>query len=206
MYYMIANDELYHHGIKGQKWGVRKYQNPDGSLTSEGRRRYGFGERVANTGRKIRDFMTVKGEDGKRHLSSKGKKVVTGAAIGVGAAAATTGAVLLGKQYMKNQNIKKKLNMLVDAIDKEEPHVRKDVNEAINKLAKANNIGNKAVENSGSIANKRVIVNAAEEVQKQALNKRIGENKLAILNNNRMEANANLEYLRKHPFTNKIKF
>ena len=28
--------ELYHHGIKGQKWGVRRYQNPDGSLTAEG--------------------------------------------------------------------------------------------------------------------------------------------------------------------------
>lgn len=29
-----------HHGIKGMKWGVRRYQNPDGSLTPEGRRRY----------------------------------------------------------------------------------------------------------------------------------------------------------------------
>lgn len=33
-------DELYHHGIKGQKWGVRRYQNSDGSLTEEGRKRY----------------------------------------------------------------------------------------------------------------------------------------------------------------------
>lgn len=32
--------ELYHHGIKGQKWGLRRYQNPDGSYTEEGRRRY----------------------------------------------------------------------------------------------------------------------------------------------------------------------
>lgn len=29
-------NELYHHGVKGQKWGVRRYQNPDGSLTEEG--------------------------------------------------------------------------------------------------------------------------------------------------------------------------
>lgn len=31
-----------HHGIKGQKWGVRRYQNPDGSLTSEGYKHYGY--------------------------------------------------------------------------------------------------------------------------------------------------------------------
>lgn len=35
----MKNDELMHHGIKGQKWGVRRYQNKDGSLTAEGRRR-----------------------------------------------------------------------------------------------------------------------------------------------------------------------
>ena len=31
---------LAHHGIKGQKWGVRRYQNEDGTLTAEGRERY----------------------------------------------------------------------------------------------------------------------------------------------------------------------
>ena len=31
---------LVHHGILGQKWGVRRYQNPDGTLTSEGKLRY----------------------------------------------------------------------------------------------------------------------------------------------------------------------
>lgn len=33
-------DELYHHGIKGQQWGVRRFQNEDGSLTDEGKKRY----------------------------------------------------------------------------------------------------------------------------------------------------------------------
>ena len=37
-------DYLEHHGIKGQKWGIRRYQNADGSLTEEGRRRYDIKE------------------------------------------------------------------------------------------------------------------------------------------------------------------
>lgn len=34
-------EELRHWGIKGQKWGIRRFENPDGSLTEEGKKRYG---------------------------------------------------------------------------------------------------------------------------------------------------------------------
>lgn len=40
--------ELYHHGIKGQKWGVRRFQNPDGSYTSAGKARRNSGERSSS--------------------------------------------------------------------------------------------------------------------------------------------------------------
>lgn len=36
----MADHELYHWGVKGMKWGVRRYQNKDGSLTPAGRKRY----------------------------------------------------------------------------------------------------------------------------------------------------------------------
>lgn len=37
---MENKNELYHAGIKGMKWGIRRYQNKDGSLTALGKRRY----------------------------------------------------------------------------------------------------------------------------------------------------------------------
>ena len=48
--------ELYHHGIKGQKWGVRRFQNKDGSLTPAGKRRYD----EPNVGRKTKEAKTYK--------------------------------------------------------------------------------------------------------------------------------------------------
>lgn len=43
-YYILpTNKDLQHHGILGQKWGVRRFQNKDGSLTSRGKRRLGIG-------------------------------------------------------------------------------------------------------------------------------------------------------------------
>lgn len=38
----VYGKTLYHHGILGQKWGIRRYQNKDGSLTKAGKKRYSY--------------------------------------------------------------------------------------------------------------------------------------------------------------------
>lgn len=58
--YIITNGELYHWGIKGQKWGVRRYQNKDGSLTPAGKKRYAperldYPDKVTNTTKRVID-------------------------------------------------------------------------------------------------------------------------------------------------------
>lgn len=42
----VSSNELAHYGILGMKWGIRRYQNEDGSLTEEGKKRYGTVENL----------------------------------------------------------------------------------------------------------------------------------------------------------------
>jgi len=71
--------ELQHHGIKGQRWGVRRYQNPDGSLTANGYLHYGYGKKQT-LGKNDVYRVTSKGIDrfidNNGELSSQGKKIL----------------------------------------------------------------------------------------------------------------------------------
>lgn len=79
------SDELFHHGVKGMRWGVRRYQNLDGSLTRAGK------QRVKNrrSGKKVEDYIKsgkIKTKDLEHYTvgelttmtTAKGEKYVSG--------------------------------------------------------------------------------------------------------------------------------
>lgn len=120
--FLVISEEDYiaHHGIKGQRWGVRRYQNSDGTLTAAGRQRYGLSEDRYTKSQQIQDKRLYgkkavkrvakklgQGENLKsaRHVEAKNEfnrkvmKKVTAKAITTGAIAAGTSLTL---QYMAN--------------------------------------------------------------------------------------------------------
>lgn len=71
----MENNQLTHAGIKGMKWGVRRYQHKDGSLTLLGRMRYGNKSRLAQAKRKeTLEAKKKAAEDAKNEAEEREKK------------------------------------------------------------------------------------------------------------------------------------
>lgn len=64
------NSELYHHGIKGQRWGIRRFQNPDGTLTGAGRKKRGLIDQIKYN-RKMKKVRRAKVEKAKAQQKAK---------------------------------------------------------------------------------------------------------------------------------------
>jgi len=81
----LYNNSLAHHGIKGQRWGIRRFQNEDGSLTSEGKIRYYDSsyksKEIKNKDSQNNTFNEIS-NDKKKELTDKQKKLIRNVAIG----------------------------------------------------------------------------------------------------------------------------
>ena len=126
MEYLIVNGELCHYGIKGQKWGVRRWQDADGSFNSAGKARYfgdGAGENYHKIGKSSDKKKEARSGNGAKKASvdekkAKEKRAATAKKVAIaGAAVAAAGLAAYGG-YKLYQN-KQAHNAMVETMRKE---------------------------------------------------------------------------------------
>lgn len=108
----LPPNELWHHGVKGQKWGLRRFQNPDGTLTEAGKKRYNIDDTNSIIGRAL--FNT-----------SSGQKL----------------AVTFNKGFKEDKKqIKEEYKKNLETMDKEQAKILKERAESEARLSAANAI------------------------------------------------------------------
>lgn len=71
----MENSVLQHYGVRGMKWGVRRYQNKDGSLTPAGRKRYTDGEPSKMGNIQTKKTVNARSTNGKTSSSPQKKNI-----------------------------------------------------------------------------------------------------------------------------------
>lgn len=93
----MYDQELYHYGVKGMKWGIRRYQNKDGTLTSKGKKRYEKSNDNSN------DEDEIKNNKSRKILTKR--NIAIGATV-VGASLAAMGAMYVYKKTNPTMHVK----------------------------------------------------------------------------------------------------
>ena len=101
---MTPSNELYHFGIKGQKWGIRRFQNKSGGLTSAGRKHYDDNESGNSSGQSFKQKMYRSAP----YFRSRAKKIATSRKFKIGAGIAAGAAVSTAAAFVIAHNCKKK--------------------------------------------------------------------------------------------------
>ena len=157
---MVNSGELYHHGVLGQKWGVRRYQNKDGSLTAAGRHRKGDSNNDAE----------------QRERNVKLAKRVAAAAIMTATVAA--GTVYAAKHPEKIASVINKVkdikvkDLSQQAIEKGKNYVKTAIKEASTGVKEG---VKESIKEAPKKATKAIITGAVLNQAKRALDKAVGE-------------------------------
>lgn len=106
------NNHLVHYGIQGQKWGIRRFQNEDGTLTEEGKRRYYLKSTEINEN----NSETIKTSESSDLINDKAKKIIIGLGSVALVAAAGYTFYKLNKNQMDLSNVKKISSLFEDSV------------------------------------------------------------------------------------------
>lgn len=179
--YYTPDDYISHHGIIGMKWGVRRYQNVDGSYTSAGKSRYGVGD-----GESYHNFGTSKSSQddsssessGKRKGLSKGQKIAIGVGISVAAAGIAYAAYSHAKKKAINSFIDNCKNVSMnEAARTEGPFAQRFYNTvAKGPSDKSKGLNEKIKKNIGTVKPDYDIPKSSKQSIKDRLNKKIKDN------------------------------
>lgn len=109
---IYETNSLQHFGIKGQKWGLRRFQEEDGTLTEVGKARYGVSSgdgKISGVASKAASGKAKK-EKSTDEKKQKRKDMIKKAAVGIGAAALVgASAVAASKAYKKSTGLRDEL-------------------------------------------------------------------------------------------------